>query len=173
MSVLARKVFQQTNLPLCIQNVWWVEQRLQKYQINGLVAMINKSKKMELDYIDGYDKHGMYCWAHRGDQISIDKFDWLFQILQGLSCDFSWSAWRDLVIVDPLHMDLFIESVHAARINNTENIQYIMAIYHGMVNRVSVKNKGIEEQRIKIIEEEVKNISPELKNEWERLRDRV
>lgn len=128
MSNLAKSVFDQTPCPFNVDWAWWVEQRLQKMKINGLVKMINQSKKIDQNYIDGYMPK--FKWAYRENPIDISGCDWFFGIIQNLKGgEFNWFLWEKIVKIPESDIDL----VHQAMLKSVNrfntNLSYILAIY--------------------------------------------
>ena len=145
LSTLGRKVFDQVNLDQTINNAWWVECRLQKMQINGLVKMIQSSRKKTIDYIDGYISK--FKWSFRKDSIDILDCEELFYILQNLNEDFPWGMWSDLILIDDIF--LLMECINIAKTRNKNNLSYIMAIYRGKKQEINNHTELINNAYIK------------------------
>lgn len=134
MSKLARKVFDQTKIPKDLLWAWWVEIKLQKMSIGGLVKMINQSKRIDMKYIDGYMPK--YKWSYREDQIDISKFAWLYTMIQSLGNDFNWGLWSELVLIKPEYCEIFYDAIEETVARNIDNLSYVLEIYKGQINKV-------------------------------------
>jgi len=131
MSTLARKVFDQTSIPQDIIWAWWVEQRLQKMAINGLVKMIQSSKKLEINYIDGYLLK--YKWSYRDTNLVISGHGWAFSVIQEIGEDFDWGLWSKIVQLKAEYFEIFSEAIGTALARGISNLSYAMAIYESEV----------------------------------------
>jgi len=170
-STLGRKVFDQVELRPTIENAWWVERRLQKMQINGLVKMIRSSKELRTDYIDGYISQ--YKWSFRNDSINIDNCEELFYILQLLSVDFSWGMWKDILMIDDV--GLLHQCIQTAVMNNKGNLSYSLAIYRS--RKQELQNKMDEISRYQIPSTQIigtiHNVSIDLKDKWKEIKTKI
>lgn len=164
MSDLARKVFEQTDLEINYNNAWWVEQKLQFMRINGLVKMINTSKKLELSYIDGYLPK--YKWSFRKSVLDISSSEWVYGMIQGAD-DFNWGYWSNLVLVEYYH--ILAEAIGIAKAVGIFNIPYIFAIYNDKLRDLLVRKEFFTMDLVN----EVKNMSDITIEEWEQIKDNL
>jgi len=166
MSNLARKVFDQTDIPYEIPWAWWVEKKLQHMRINGLVQMIQKSKELDRTYIDGYLP--MYKWSFRKDGIDISKFAWLYSIIQIIGEDFNWGLWEQLVKIRPDHIEILMDAIHKSMARGISNLAYILKVYEGVLDEL--KSLDIMPSQV-CIKMKDKNLSATVKKEWSELKD--
>jgi hypothetical protein len=148
MSQLARKVYEQTLIPNDLSWAWWVELRLQEVKINGLVKMINGSKKNDQKYIDGYINK--YKWAFRENILNISDKAWFFSAVQFLEQDFSWNLWSKIVQIPIEHIDIIMESINIGISYNKPFLPYILAIYESKIHEqnllVETQKEAIDNQ---------------------------
>lgn len=165
MSDLARSVFNQTQLPIDLNNQWWVECRLQEMKINGLVKMINGSRQQDLSYIDGY--FFQYKWAHRPESINIESCKQLyFGVLQLFSMDFNWGLWSEIKgITDET---LFVNSVLVA-LKYGAQVSYAISVYKSEIDQVKQKLEIIQQHKFVEKEKAIRNISSETKSQWSKI----
>jgi hypothetical protein len=143
LSSLGRKVLDQTTIP---QNdpewLWWVERRLQSFRINALVQMIQNSKEMDREYIDGYVSR--YRWGLRSEEerIFIAEHEWLFYMVQQVRCDFPWNLWTDFVRIN--NPEMVHRSINVM-LNNTaiRSHSYWLGIYKSEQEHQNAVNKEI------------------------------
>ncbi len=176
MSSLARKVFDQTDLFVRIDNAWWVERRLQQMQINGLVKMINQSKKKEVDYIDGYAPK--FGWASRtGGGLNIADYIWLYELVQCLDVDYPWGMWGDLLSINLGDINAFKEASHLAKQYGKNNLPYVLTI---VIQRkqeavtIAVHTAKMVEKTSSYLGDNMHNkISKESVDKWQKLKDMI
>ena len=173
MSSLCRKVFQQVELEENLINAFWVEKRLQTMQINGLVKMIQQSRKFDIEYIDGYLPR--FKWAFRPIPLDISGCFDIYCLLQQFSSDFPWGTWVE--IVDIKDINLFSECITFS-VNNYKPLAYTIAMYQGknsqqlqyhqqVVNSLAIRNL---QNFITIPNIAETQIEATIKDEWEKLK---
>jgi len=168
-SSLTRKVFDQISCPQNVDWAWWIEQKLQKMQINGLVKMIQQSKKMDMKYIEGYLPK--FKWAFRKNSINISHCDWLFCFIQSLDVDFNWNIWEQLVQIKTDDMKIFQESMNIAFSRNNSNLNYILAIFFDKRYEFYQKIEELRNNITSFEEEEKKEITDKSIQKWNNLKD--
>lgn len=146
LSSLGRKVLDQTNIPE--ENFdwyWWIERRLQTLRINALVQMINNSKKIDMDYIDGYVNK--YKWGIRPaeEQLYIADHVWLFDMIQYTGVDFPWNVWAEFIKISPNHYDIVDKSIRAMFATPVRGHQYWLAIYKTEITNMYNTNMEISQ----------------------------
>jgi hypothetical protein len=120
-------VFDQTQLPRDTDTSWWVEVMLQRMKINGLVKMINSSKKLDTKYIEGYASR--YKWAYRQDgfDISSSYEAWLLLCGDYFIDPFPWVSWYDIVLMS--NIPLLKESISRSIKSGVRHSSYLAKIY--------------------------------------------
>lgn len=171
-STLGRKVFDQVKLQETIINAWWIEKKLQLMQINGLVKMINNSKKDDLDYIDGYLPN--FKWSFRKKPINIDNYEELFYLMQLLDEDFPWGHWSEIIEIDDFK--LFHECLSIASMNRKGNLPYSLAIYKSKKREIINSNQYLNNSYINSAEK-VKtpdnSLDNSIKLKWDEIKNRI
>ena len=177
LSNLGRKVLEQTNIPQDDMDwLWWVEKRLQTFRINALVQMVQNSKQMDRDYIDGYAKR--YKWGIRPetDRIFIADHEWLFYLIQQVGVDFPWGLWSDFVrINDP---ELLSRSVNIMMNRSAiRSHSYWVGIYKSEANQSCMSldevKSALTKTNQKFEQVDKKEISSDCIKTWEVLKGAI
>lgn len=126
-SNLGAEVFSQTKLSPNLENIWWVEVMLQKYKINGLVQMINKSKELTPKYISGYAS--LYKWSLREDSLPISGYKeaWLALGARYLDSPFPWVAWRNIICMPDI--ELLEKCIDICLKRGIRHLSYLSVVY--------------------------------------------
>lgn len=169
MSNLAFSVFEEVDLPMTLEVVWWIEQRLQHMRINGLIKMINSSKSKDIKYIDGYLPK--YKWATRPEKQDITGHLWIFELLQITQQNFAWNLWTEFIKINDIL--LFRESVLTA-IKFGAGAAYALSIYKNKTLQVQA---NIDTMRQQLIVEPLpsfnREISVKTSQQWANLREMI
>jgi hypothetical protein len=175
MSSLARKVYGEVKLLETIKNIEWVETRLQTMKINGLVMMINKSKKQDdIKYIDGYLPK--YKWASRPDGVDISGHLWAVDFMQSLTVDFPWGYWSNIITIAANEVQLFYESIKTAVTAGPGNLPYAWAVFVGKKQALLHTKQLVSEAVNKaksVPVRQVEELPMAVRFEWADIRDRI
>lgn len=139
-STLARKVFDQTDIPQDLTWAWWVELKLQLMRINGLVKMINASKKIEKGYIDGYLPRYKWSFRPENERLKIGGFAWFYSLIQNLSEDFNWGDWSTIITISEDDVELISECIGASIAYSKPYMAYMLAIYKSQLQEIHQKH---------------------------------
>lgn len=171
-STLCRKVFDQVGLEENLLNAFWVEGRLQLMQINGLVKMIQGSKKLDIQYIDGY--LARYKWAFRPVVLDIAGCFDIYCLLQQFDQDFPWGQWSELAAIK--NIEIFKECILFAS-QNFKPLVYALAMYRGKVeelkNMSDIVNKAISNQSQIVVEPISEAERRHLDEEWNKMKHHI
>lgn len=169
-STLARKVFDQTGFEQNINNIMFVEDILQRYQINGVVAMIKKSKYKDPFHIERLTP--MYKFSKRKSGVFIGNHLFLMNYMQMLCSDFPWNYWEKLVTIGPNDLLLFHEAINIAVRNGKNNLPYVWAIFTGKKQEIENRQIEIKNMIIKEMDIDVKvSIPADVVGEWDRMKE--
>lgn len=145
-SDLAISVFDQTNLLRDTYHAWWVELALQSMKINGLVKMINGSRSLDIEYIEGYIPK--YKWALRKDVLPIHNHGWFFEYIQGINIPcFSWGAWSKIVSLDISDIEYVEKGIYAANAQGVTDLNYILKVAMG-IKQQQLQNHEIQQAKL-------------------------
>jgi hypothetical protein len=168
MSTLARKVFDQVEMEENLINSFWVEQRLQKMQINGLVKMIQGSPKKDLKYIDGYLPR--YKWAFRPIELDISGCFDIYCLLQQFDQDFPWGKWEELSQIRDLIT--FSECISYSS-KNIKPLVYAFAMYRGKIEQDQYNQEAVKKALIQEIKSDIQPIPQQAKEKLQEMWKRV
>lgn len=136
-STLCRSALDQTLGHCSPDDAFFIEEELQKYKISGVVSALRSSIEQSASPIVHYvaNHHRLDRFA-RTDRPGLLLPRILFDEIQKLSVDFTWSLWEEMCKIDPIHYPLFSEAVHRATTSQVPSVAYAMAIFKSQRDQI-------------------------------------